>query len=129
MSLEIGKSVTVEVTVDAANVASAVGSGLLDVYATPAMIAQMEGAAAACMADGLAEGQASVGTKIEVEHLAATPMGLTVAVTATITAVDGRRVDFEVTASDKAGLVGKGVHTRFMVDVERFMAKARQKLG
>ncbi|MDL2294152.1 thioesterase family protein [Ruminococcaceae bacterium OttesenSCG-928-D13] len=129
MELNKGTAVTLEVTVDETNLASAVGSGLLDVFATPAMIAQMESAAAQCMAQGLTEGQASVGTRIEVEHLAATPLGLVVTVTATVVAVDGRRVDFSLEAGDKTGVVGRGTHSRFVVDVDRFMAKALQKQG
>lgn len=128
MVLESGQFVSHKVVVDKSNVASAVGSGLLDVFATPAMIALMENAAAKCMAPSLGEGQASVGTRIEVEHLAATPMGMTVTITATVTQADNRRVDFALEASDKTGVVAKGTHTRFVVDMDRFMAKALQKL-
>ena len=127
-TIEIGAQYTVETVVDSTNIASKVGSGLIDVFATPMMIAQMELAASSCIAASLDEGQASVGTKIDVSHSAATPIGMKVNATATVTCVDRRRVDFTVTARDEAGEIGSGVHTRFIIDVERFMEKTNAKL-
>ena len=124
MQIEIGKQFTVETVVDRSNIASAVGSGLVDVFATPMMIAQMELAASRCIADDLGPGQASVGTHIEVSHSAATPVGMKVTCTATVTGVDRRRVDFAVSASDESGEIGSGIHTRFIIYVDKFMEKA-----
>jgi len=104
-----------------------VGSGSLDVFATPMMIALMEQASCAVLADCLEQGQTSVGTKISVEHTAASPLGMKIAATAAITAVNGRSIEFDITASDKAGEIGRGTHTRVIVDAERFMAKAQKK--
>ncbi|MGI6153796.1 MAG: thioesterase family protein [Christensenellaceae bacterium] len=125
--MEIGKSYTVETVVDQTNTAAAMGSGTLDVFATPAMIAQMELAACTLLSEMLEASQSSVGTKIDVSHSSATPVGMKIYATAKITAVDRRRVDFEVSASDEAGEIGVGTHTRFIVDIDKFMGKAAQK--
>lgn len=128
MAIELGMACTVEATVDDDMLASAVGSGTVDVLATPVMIAQMELAASLCIAPALEEGQASVGTLVHVEHLAASPVGAHIFTTATVTAVDGRRVDFKVVAEDAAGEIGHGTHTRFVVDTSRFMEKANSRV-
>lgn len=127
MPLAVGTSATVETVVDQSNVASVLGSGTLEVFATPAMIAQMELAACRCLEGHLEAGQSSVGTVVAIQHTAATPVGMKVRATATVTAVDGRKIDFEVSASDEAGPIGSGTHTRFVVDAARFMAKAAAK--
>jgi len=82
----------------------------------------MEQAACECLT--LDAGQTSVGTAISVEHTAASPIGATVTATAKITAIDGRKIEFEVAARDNVGEIGRGTHTRFIVDAERFMTKA-----
>lgn len=128
MEIPVGISHTVTVTVDSANTADAVGSGLVEVFATPMMIALMERAAAECIQPYLEEGAASVGTQVHVSHTGATPPGMRVSATAAVTAVDRRRVDFAVSAADGAGEVGTGTHTRFVVDKDRFLQKAREKL-
>lgn len=115
------------VRVDQKNIASAVGSGLVDVFATPMLITLMELAAARCLEPFLEPGQVSVGTHIDVEHSGATPVGMRVTAIATITAADRRRVEFSVAARDESGEVGRGSHTRFIVDKERFMEKALAK--
>jgi ribosomal-protein-alanine N-acetyltransferase len=120
----VGKTATVTEIVNETDAARAVGSGSLDVFATPMMIALMERAACECLADTLTDGQTSVGTQISIEHTAASPIGAEVNATATITAVDGRKIEFGATASDGAGEIGRGTHTRAIVDSERFMAKA-----
>ena len=122
--LKIGKSASASVTVNVDNTAKAVGSGSLDVYATPMMAALMERAACECLADCSEPGQTSVGTEIKLSHTAASPLGVVVTATATIEAVSGRKVEFAVTASDGAGEIGNGKHTRVIVDAERFMKKA-----
>ena len=110
------------------NTAQAMGSGSLPVYATPAMTALMERAAAELLAALLPPALTSVGTALEVRHISATPCGLRVRASARILAVDGRSIRFEVTASDEAGEIGHGSHTRFLVERERFLQKAAGKL-
>lgn len=114
-------------TVMDTNTAAAVGSGSLPVYATPAMSALMERAAAELCAAGCPEGWTTVGTEIAIRHKAATPVGLTVRAVAEVTAVDGRAVSLKVTAYDAREEIGAGTHTRFAVAVEKFMAKAEGK--
>ena len=108
--------------------AAEVGSGDVGVFATPMMIALMEGAAVACLKPLLSEGQTSVGASISTSHSAATPVGMKVTATARITAVDGKKVDFVVFASDECGPIGEGTHTRFILNKERFEQKALAKL-
>lgn len=127
MEFEIGKECTVKTTVDKTNVASAVGSGAVDVFSTPMMIAQMELAACKCMEPYLAEGQGSVGATIQASHTAATPIGMEVMTTAKITAVDRKRVDFEIVARDEIEEIGRGTHSRFVIDMNKFMDKAMGK--
>ena len=110
------------------NTALAMGSGELRVLATPAMIALMEGCCAESVEDMLDEGMTSVGSRIDVEHLSPTPVGVGVVCKSRLTAVDGRRLDFEVEVFDSAGLVGKGSHTRYIVESESFMTKANKKI-
>lgn len=125
----IGNTYTHRLTVTEDKLASTVGSGLLRVFATPAMIAAMEQAACGALEPFLQEGQTSVGTALQIEHTAPTPLGMEVEVTATITAVEGRRVDFTVEARDAVGNVGHGTHSRFLVDAARFQEKADRKGG
>ena len=125
----IGNTYTHRLTVTEDKLASTVGSGLLRVFATPAMIAAMEQAACGALATFLQEGQTSVGTALQIEHTAPTPLGMEVEVTATITAVEGRRIDFTVEARDAVGNVGHGTHSRFLVDAARFQEKADRKGG
>ena len=122
--LALGKSATAIAVVNGGNTAKAVGSGSLDVFATPMMIALMEQAACKCLADCLGPGQTSVGTEINISHSAASTIGVEVTAAATIDAVSGRRIEFAVKAVDSAGEIGKGRHIRVIVDAERFMDKA-----
>ncbi len=121
MKVNDNKSISVEVTKE--NCASAMGSGALDVFATPSMVALMEGAACEVIKDSLEEGQSSVGTKVDIAHLKATPLGDTVTATATLLEIDGRRLVFKVSASDSKGLIGEGMHERFLINVEKFLSK------
>ena len=116
---------SVAVTIE--NTAFAMGSGTLRVFATPAMIALCEGCCAESVEDLLDEGITSVGTKIEIEHLAASPIGASILCKSKLVAVDGRRLDFEVEVYDVKQLIGKGRHTRFTVNAEKFLAKAYGK--
>lgn len=117
---------SVAVTID--NTALAMGSGTLRVFATPAMIALVEGCCAESVEDLLGEGMTSVGAKIEAEHLAASPLGASILCRSTLTAVDGRRLDFAFEVYDNTGLIGRGTHTRFTVDADRFVTKTYAKL-
>ena len=106
---------------------AAVGSGLLPVFATPQMIALMENAAVDATQASLEEGQGTVGTRLDVSHDAATPVGMQVWAEAEVTAVDGRKLTFAVTAYDEAGPIGKGTHERFIIQNDKFLAKAQGK--
>lgn len=125
--ITLGKTVSVSTIVADTNTAKAVGSGSLDVFATPMMVALMERAACDCLADGLEPGQTSVGTQISVSHNAASPVGTEITATATIEYVFGRKIEFVVTASDGTKEIGNGKHTRVIVDAERFIAKASKE--
>lgn len=125
MDLVKGMEYTAGVTVNASNTAAALGSGDLDVFATPSLIALMENAAMNCVAAALPEGSATVGTEIKVAHLKATPPGQAVEAKAILEGVDGRKLYFTVTARDADGIVGEGSHTRFIVDRERFLSKLK----
>lgn len=123
----VGKVYELSEVVRDEHTAKAMGSGLADVFATPLLIAIMEGAAAYCIAPELDEGFVSVGTHVNVQHLAATPVGMRVTAKAEVIAENGKLIEFRVTAYDEAGLIGEGTHTRAVVNLERFEEKARQK--
>ena len=125
--MEIGKTYSVSLTVDESKLACSVGSGSVEVYATPMMIALIENCAAACVQDELPEGDTTVGTLINVSHVAATPCGMKVTATATLTAIDGRQLTFHVKAEDECGLIGEGEHQRVIVHTDKFNAKANAK--
>jgi len=127
-SIYIDKTATATALVNKNNTAKAVGSGSLDVFATPMMISLMESAACKCLADGLEDGQTSVGTAINVEHTAASPLGAEITATAVIVGVADRKIEFEVSACDDKGEIGRGTHERYIVDVDRFMARAGSRL-
>lgn len=127
--MEVGMKHTVKEIVTMEKTAAQVGSGLLPVYATPAMIALMEKCASECVAPFIEEGKSSVGTMLNVKHLAASPVGIEITCTATVTEIDGRRIAFSLEASDATGPIGEGTHERFIIDVERFMAKCNAKLN
>ena len=118
---------TVELKVTEAVTASAVGSGGVEVLSTPSMILLFEQAARDAVQPGLPEGHTTVGTRVDVRHLSATPMGETVTVTARAVDVEGRRVVFKVSAFDRKGEIGAGTHERFVVDLQRFMGGLRRK--
>lgn len=107
--------------------ASAMGSGALDVFATPAMIALMENAACNALASYLEKDETTVGTEMNVKHISATPADMKVSAEAVLTGVNGREFTFDVKAYDEAGLIGEGTHKRFLVTAERFMAKTNSK--
>lgn len=127
--IEIGKEYTVEIKVSENDTARAVGSGELEVLATPKMCALMEESAYKCIADALDEGASSVGTSLDIKHLSATPVGMSVKAVATVTEVEERRIAFDVKAYDEFGLIGEGKHERFIVYSEKFVARAYSKLN
>lgn len=128
MELEPGMKGTVRTQAEREDTALEVGSGSLLVYATPCMVALMEGAACEAIQDALPEDKTTVGTYLEISHLSATPVGLEVWAEAELTAVDGNTLTFQVTAYDEAGKIGEGVHKRAVVTSQRFLEKAYQKL-
>lgn len=116
------------VTVNESNTAKTMGSGTLEVFATPALIALMEETCWRSVAGELEEGCGTVGTLLEIKHTAPTPVGMEVTCESVLTEVDGRRLVFEVTASDAKGVVGEGKHERFIIQNEKFQMKANAKL-
>lgn len=125
--LTIGISGRKDSVVSDENVASKVGSGLVPVFATPMMIALIESAAAESVQPYLEEGQTTVGTSINVSHVSATPIGMKVWAKCILLVVDRKRLVFEVKAYDERGLIGEGMHERFIVEKEKFLAKANAK--
>ena len=125
--LEAGIKGTRTVTVNEENTAKAMGSGTLDVFATPALIALMEETCWRSVANELEEGCGTVGTLLEIKHTAPTPVGMKVTCESTLTEVDGRRLVFEVIARDAKGVVGEGRHERFIIQKGKFQAKANAK--
>lgn len=128
MSIVPGLKGRCETVVTPSNTADAVGSGLVPVFATPFMIALMENAASNALLPHLAEDEGSVGTHLDVSHDAATPIGMKVWAEAEVTAAEGKKVVFAVTAFDEAGPIGKGTHERFIIKPEKFLARVQAKL-
>ena len=127
--LEAGIKGTKEIMVTNEHTAKPMGSGTLDVFATPAMIALMENTAYESVAAELEEGSGTVGTALNVKHVAATPVGMKVTCETELIKVDGRALTFSVKAFDEKGLIGEGEHERFIVFNEKFQAKADAKLA
>jgi predicted thioesterase len=112
--------------VERAHMASEIGSGSVEVLATPMMIALMEAAAVGAVQEYLPEGWTTVGTRVNVEHMRATPLGDVVAAEANLIKKEGRILEFAVTASDSSGVIGQGSHQRHVIDLERFMEKLQR---
>ncbi len=121
--MEKGLTYTSTTQVDATNVAAAVGSGDMHVFATPMMVALMENAAMLAVVDRLPEGSTTVGAMMNTSHIKPSPMGETITATATLTGVEGRKLTFSVKAEDSKGVIGEGTHVRYIVDRERFLNK------
>lgn len=128
MELIPGRKGEAATVVERADTAQEVGSGDLLVYATPCMVALMEGAACEAIAGCLPEGQSSVGTAMNIVHTSATPVGLEVRAEAEVTAVEGKVITFAVRAFDETGEIGSGTHTRVLVNSQKFLDKAYNKL-
>ena len=128
MEITVGLKGEVRTTVEREDTASEVGSGSLLVYATPCMVALMEGAACEAIDECLPDDKTSVGTALEISHLSATPVGLDVWAEAEVTAVDGNTLTFQVTAYDEKGKIGEGIHKRAIINTQRFLDKTYSKL-
>ena len=128
MEITVGMKGEVSTLVEREDTAMEVGSGSLLVYATPCMVALMEGAACEAIAEALAEDKTTVGIELNIQHTAATPVGLEVRAEAEVTAVDGKIITFALRAFDEAGEIGKGTHKRAIVPVQKFLDKAYSKL-
>ena len=125
--MEIGIKYTSTTVVCEENCASKVGSGGMDVFATPSMVALMENAAMNAVAPHLPEGSTTVGIEISTSHIKASGIGAEIKATAVLVAIDGRKLVFEIEACDGEGIIGKATHSRFIVDRERFLAKIYNK--
>ena len=121
------KTATSTVTVTESNIAKTMKSGSLEVFATPAMCALMEEAAQAAVQPHLEEGEGTVGISLSITHEAPTPLGATVTAKATVSAVEGRKITFDIEASDGIGIIGRGTHERFVINNEKFMAKVTSR--
>lgn len=128
MEITVGMKGTVSTIVEREDTAYEVGSGSLLVYATPCMVALMEGAACEAIAEAMREDKTSVGTELNISHISATPVGLEVRAEAEVTEVDGNSITFRVTAYDESGKIGEGTHKRFVVTSQRFLDKTYSKL-
>ncbi|MBQ6840181.1 MAG: thioesterase family protein [Oscillospiraceae bacterium] len=128
MEIAIGMKGQAENLVEREDTAHAVGSGSLLVYATPCMVALMEGAACEAIAEAMPEDKTSVGIELNISHLAATPVGMDVHAVAEVTAVDGNIITFRLEAFDEAGKIGEGTHKRAIVTAQRFLDKVYTKL-
>jgi fluoroacetyl-CoA thioesterase len=127
MELKPGLRGTSTVVVAEENTAAHFGAGGVHVFGTPMMIGLMENAAFSAIQPLLPEGQSSVGTRVNVTHLAATPIGMTVTATAELIEVDGRRLVFRVEARDEKELIGEGQHERFIITLDRFLSRIAEK--
>jgi predicted thioesterase len=122
-----GLHAEIEHTVTDADSASQWGSGLVPVYSTPALVGLMENAAVNALKGHLATGQTTVGARIDVRHLAATPVGMQVRARAELTAVEGRKLVFKIQAWDALELIGEAVHERVVIDEARFLVRTKAK--
>ena len=128
MKIQVGMKGEVATLVEREDTALEVGSGSLLVYATPCMVALMEGAACEAIADVLPEDKTSVGISLDIAHLSATPVGLEVRAEAEVIAVEDNTITFQLYAYDEAGKIGEGTHKRAVVSTQRFLDKVYSKL-
>ena len=128
MEITVGMKGEVATTVEREDTAAEVGSGSLLVYATPCMVALMEGAACEAIAECMGENQTSVGIELCIQHTSATPVGMEVRAEAEVTAVEGKIITFSLKAFDESGEIGSGTHKRALVSTQRFLEKTYAKL-
>jgi predicted thioesterase len=125
--LTTGLNAEISVAVTESDTAAKWGSGLVPVFGTPALVGLMEAAAVKALEGHLPEGQTTVGGHIDVHHLAATPVGMKVRARAELTAMDGRKLIFQIEAWDEVEKIGEAMHERFVIDKEKFIARAQVK--
>ena len=128
MEITVGMKAEVFSFVEKEDTAKEVGSGSLLVYATPCMVALMEGAACEAIEEAMGDDKTSVGTELNIQHISATPVGMDVRAEAVVTAVDGKVITFEIHAFDESGEIGRGTHKRVIVNSQKFLDKAYSKL-
>lgn len=128
MEITVGMKGSASALVEREDTAAEVGSGSLLVYATPCMVALMEGAACEAISAALPEDKTSVGIELNIKHVAATPVGMDVRAEAEVTAVEESVVTFQVTAFDEAGVIGEGTHKRAVLTAQKFLDKTYSKL-
>lgn len=121
MELQIGIEKELEIVVTPQDTAKAYGSGALDVFSTPAMVALMEKTALQLVSSLLPKGKDTVGTQINVKHIKATSIGKRIQSYAKLLEIEGDKLIFKVEAYDEDGLIGTGTHKRYIIDVEAFM--------
>lgn len=126
-NLKEGITYTAKQVVERKDTAAEYGSGLVEVFATPAMIALMENAALKTVLPYLGDDHNTVGFEVNVKHLKPTPVGMQVECTATLLEVDGKKLVFKVVATDEEGKIGEGMHTRYIINSKKFMDKLNQK--
>lgn len=127
--LKIGDHYKSELTVEEKHTAAAFGSGNILVFSTPMMIGLMENAALLCAEQGLDEGYSTVGTSVDIKHMAATPVGQKVYAKAELIDIQDKRLTFKVEAYDEVEKIGEGLHNRYVIHAERFLTKVNQKSG
>lgn len=125
--VEVGQSSTATVVVSESNTAKTMKSSSLEVFATPAMCALMEEAAQAAIQPHLNDGEGSVGISLSISHDAPSPIGATITATATVVAIEGRKISFTVEAHDNISVIGKGEHDRFIINNESFIKKVKTR--
>ncbi|MBR2169707.1 MAG: thioesterase family protein [Alistipes sp.] len=123
--IKVGLKHESQTVVSTTNTAKTLGSGDMEVFATPAMIALMENAAMMAVAPHLDEGASTVGIEMATSHIKASPIGATITASAELISAEGRKLSFKVKAWDEQGVIGEGNHTRFVVDRERFLSKVK----
>lgn len=128
MEISVGMKGSVSTLVEREDTALEVGSGSLLVYATPCMVALMEGAACEAISAALPDDKTSVGVELAISHIAATPVGMDVRAEAEVTAVEGNILTFQVVAYDEAGKIGEGTHKRAIINTQKFLDKTYAKL-
>ncbi len=125
--LSIGDTFTSELFVEEKHTAAAFGSGNLLVFSTPMMIGLMENAALNCAQLGLEDGYSTVGTHLDVKHLAATPIGQKVKATAELIEIVGKKLIFKVEAFDTVEKIGEGIHGRYIIESKQFLERTMRK--
>lgn len=126
-NLKIGMKAKMEITVQESETAASYGSGGVSVYATPAMIGLLENTSLNAVDPFLPEGYATVGTHLDVRHLAATPVGMKVTATAELIEIDRKKLVFRVEAFDEKDKIGEGTHSRFIIEKEKFLKMTQEK--